>query len=146
MIKRNKKRLVGIEKKKYLHGGRLFSSILRLMTKSVSSSTEIKDSTEDDLERFFREIERVGENLGGRRLTFNESLRCDIEQDKLQNQPYTVFVTSSNSKFIQLRQRSEFSHSLWQNRIPYPLWMYHENTWEIAYGRNPLKKGQEKEH
>jgi len=208
MIKRNKKRLVGIEKKKYLHGGRLFSSILRLMTKSVvilassigllillvvlnttfypaarpfstplpgstesftpiinnnhhisddpdyhssqiithsnpqSSSTEIKDSTEDDLERFFREIERVGENLGGRRLTFNESLRCDIEQDKLQNQPYTVFVTSSNSKFIQLRQRSEFSHSLWQNRIPYPLWMYHENTWEIAYGRNPLKKDE----
>jgi hypothetical protein len=50
-----------------------------------------------------------------------------------------VFVTSITRPFRDHAVSREWKHTLWEDQHPqFPLWVYTENTWEVAHGRAPL--------
>lgn len=114
----------------------------KVASRSASAPNLPKKPVTSPLSAFFADVVSDGEKLRGELppLRATRDVRCPRAAFRVPSgrEKPTVFVTSTNAKFLDLVKRRGYAHSLWERRADYPLWVYHENAWEKNHGRTGI--------
>ncbi|GAB5369619.1 hypothetical protein AAMO2058_001420800 [Amorphochlora amoebiformis] len=99
----------------------------------------------NSVQYFLENIERKSKNLQKGDLRLNPNARCPdsaFPKKGPNGEPPTIFLTTSTTKFMRMKKRFNFSHSFWDSKSSYPVWYFHENTWDNYNNRKPLRESE----